>query len=262
MAADGPFIDRLLGATAWQDNVPLVSADTVFDGIAPRASGEPHRWQKNGGAGSVRGRSWDGSMRLFGARGYGSAIAEAMLALAGERYAFVDVEGFDEPGPARDRLGAVNPLHQVPALVLDDGSILTETAAIALYLSDRCAALAPAAGTPERSRFLRLLVWLVANIYPTFTYGDQPERWTPSAATELRQSTDRYRETLYLWLEGQVGEPFALGELSALDVYLAVLTAWRPGPDWFRMQVPRIAAIAERTRRLPPIAAVMTANGW
>lgn len=202
-------------------------------------------------------------MRLFGARGCGSAITEGMLALVGERYDFVDVDGFDKPGPARDRLGAVNVLHQVPALVLDDGTILTETAAITLYLSDRFVGLAPARGTPERNSFYRLLIWLVANVYPTFTYGDYPERWAPSAAGELDDATVRHREKLYLWLEEQVSEPFVLGTTAgALDVYLAVLAAWRPRLEWFQQNTPKIARIAERTRRLPPITGIMTLNGW
>lgn len=202
-------------------------------------------------------------MQLFGAKRCGSAIVEGMLALTGLRYEFVDVDGFDKPGPARDRLGAVNPLHQVPALVLDDGTVLTETAAMALYLSDLEPGLAPAVGTPGRARFYRLLTWLVANVYPTFTYGDHPERWVPSAPNELDDATARHRKRLYSWLEEQVSEPFVLGEdVCALDVYVAVLFAWRPRPDWFRRNTPRIARIAERTRHLPPIANVMKLNGW
>lgn len=202
-------------------------------------------------------------MRLFGAKGCGSAITEGMLALAGVGYEFVDVEGFTLPGPARDRLDAVNALHQVPALVLDDGTVLTETAAIALYLSDRAAGLAPALGTPDRNRFYRLLIWLVTNIYPTFTYGDYPTRWAPSAPDELDDATARHREQLYLWLEEQVGAPFVFGQdVGALDVYIAILVQWRPRPDWFRQNTPRITAIAERTRQLPAIAEVMTLNGW
>lgn len=60
-------------------------------------------------------------MKLYGVPAWGSAIVETMLALVGEPYDFVDVEGFDRPGAAQDRLAAVNPLRQVPTLVLDDG---------------------------------------------------------------------------------------------------------------------------------------------
>ncbi len=202
-------------------------------------------------------------MQLYGARGCGSAIVEAMLAVAGWPCEFVDVGGFERAGPARDRLARVNPLVQVPALVLDDGGILTETAAIALFLADRVPALAPPCGTPERTRFYRLLIWLVANVYPTFTYGDVPGRWVGSAPGELDASTGRHREQLYRWLDGELTEPFALGlKVSALDAYLAVMVAWRPGLPWFERNAPRIARIAGRTRALAPVAGIMRANGW
>jgi GST-like protein len=202
-------------------------------------------------------------MQLYGVRGYGSAITEAMLTLAGQDYAFIEVDGFDRPGPARDRLAAVNPLVQVPVLRLDDGLVLTETAAITLYLADRFPGLAPAAGTPERTRFYRLLIWLVANIYPTFTYGDYPDRWVPSAPAELVEATDRYRERLYGWLEEQVTGPFILGErLSALDIYIAILVAWRPGMQWFQTNTPRLAEVAALTRAIPQIREVTRRNGW
>ena len=74
--------------------------------------------------------------RLYGVRGWGSTLAEAALAWVGEPVEFIDVEGFDQPGPARDRLLAVNPLARVPTLVAPDGEILTESAAIVLRLAE------------------------------------------------------------------------------------------------------------------------------
>ena len=202
-------------------------------------------------------------MRLYGARGCGSAIVEAMLAVVSQPHEFVDVGGFERAGPARDALARISPLVQVPALVLEDGTVLTETAAIALHLADRHPGLAPPRDTPERTRFYRLLVWLVANVYPTFTYGDVPGRWVGTAPDELDASTGRHREGLYRWLDGELGEPFALGpDLSAIDIYLAVMVAWRPRRPWFERHAPRIARIAERTRALPPVAAVLRENGW
>lgn len=201
-------------------------------------------------------------MKLYGVRGWGSTIVEIMLALAGEPYDFVDVAGFDQPGDARERLLAVNPLAQVPTLVFDDGLILTESAAIALWLTTRHPELAPAVGTAEHTRFLRLLVWFVANVYPTWTYGDYPDRWTPGAPAELRDATDRHRERLYRWLEGEIAEPFAFGDrVSVLDAYLACIIDWRPRRDWFATHTPKLLAVAERTRALPPVESVIKASG-
>ena len=59
-----------------------------------------------------------------------------MLDWVGEPCDFVDVEGFDAPGPALDLLLTVNPLARVPTLILSDGQILIESAAIALHLAE------------------------------------------------------------------------------------------------------------------------------
>ncbi len=49
--------------------------------------------------------------------------------------------------------------------------------AFAFMVLDRRPDLAPPVGRAERQQFQRLLVWLVANVYPTFTFADYPERW-------------------------------------------------------------------------------------
>jgi glutathione S-transferase len=56
----------------------------------------------------------------------------------------------------------INPKGYVPALKLDDGSILTEGPAIVQYLADQRPAtkLAPAAGTMERYRLQEALVFV------------------------------------------------------------------------------------------------------
>ncbi|HCB1971369.1 TPA: glutathione S-transferase, partial [Klebsiella pneumoniae] len=143
---------------------------------------------------------------LYGLPGWGSTLAEIMLVAASTPFDFVAVEGFDAPGPNRNRILALNPLGQIPVLVLADGQVMTESAAIALHLAETHpgAGLAPAPGDPARARFLRLLVWIVANIYPTFTYGDYPERWAPRDAEALVAHTDAYRIRLWEWLEGEV----------------------------------------------------------
>lgn len=198
-------------------------------------------------------------MTLYGVPGWGSTIAEAMLDMAELPYDFVDVEGFDQPGPPRERLLAVNPLAQVPALVLPDGTVMTETAAIALHLADLApeAPLAPAPGAPERPRFLRWLVWMVANVYPTFTYGDYPERWSTDT-DGLVESTMALRKKLWLQFESEVGSPHVLGEqLSALDVYVAAMMHWRPRREWFVANTPRVVAAADAALAHPAIARTM-----
>ncbi len=121
-------------------------------------------------------------IKVYGVPGWGSTISELMLILADIPYQFVDVSGFDHEGTSRELLKTLNPLCQIPTLALENDEIMTETAAIALMVLDRRPDLAPPVGRAERQQFQRLLVWLVANVYPTFTFADYPERWAPGFA--------------------------------------------------------------------------------
>lgn len=199
--------------------------------------------------------------RLLGCPGCGSAIVECAFALAGIP---LEVEEVDyEPGsPTRERLLAVNPLGQVPALALPDGRVMTESLAIVHYLADLApgANLIPVAGHPARVEFLRWSTFLVAAIYPTFTYGDDPRKWVPDTqgAKTLRESTDRHRQALWLQVEAAARSPWFLGEtFSAIDLYLAAMTRWRPRREWFEASAPKLAAIAGRAGSLPALAPVL-----
>jgi GST-like protein len=200
-------------------------------------------------------------MELIGSLGCGSMIVEMALALLDLPCTITDLP-YLQNGSERDRLLALNPLGQVPTLVLDDGTVMTESAAILLYLDGRAPrfGLVPAAGEPGRPAFLNRLILLVAAIYPTFTYGDEPARWTLAgeAADALRQRTDAARERLFLAWEAAAGPgPYAAGEqITALDLYLLPMTHWRPGRDWFAAHAPRLLGFAEATARHEVIAPV------
>ncbi len=201
---------------------------------------------------------------LLGCKGCGNVIVEAAFALAGVPLEYEEVD-YAANSPARARLLKVNPLAQVPALILPDGTVLTESLAILHYLNDLepGADLIPPPGDPARKRFYRWAVFLIAAVYPTFTYGDEPEKWVHDAegARQLRESSNRHREAMWRLIEGEVGSPWFLGErMSALDLYLAVMTRWRPGVLWFHKHTPRITEIAKRAAALPAVAPVIQRN--
>jgi GST-like protein len=188
---------------------------------------------------------------VMGMKGCGSAIAEAVLTVAGIAYEREEHDYDSEAG--RAALLARNPLAQVPTLVAPDGGVMTETAAIALHVDEIAPkGLLPAAGDPLRREALRQLVFLVAAIYPTFTYGDNPAKW--GCGDELRRATDAQRERLWQHLEGVARGPWFLGE------YISVMSRWRPGRAWFAEHAPRLAAIAAAVDRDPRLAQVWSTN--
>ena len=201
-------------------------------------------------------------MELIGSLGCGSMIVELALALTGLPCRLTDLPYLSE-GPGRTRLLGLNPLGQVPTLVLDDGTVMTESAAILLYIDGLAPAsgLIPPVGAPGRAAFLNRLILLVAAIYPTFTYGDEPERWTvpgPPAAA-LRARTDAKREALLSAWEALAGPgPFAAGAaVSALDLYLLPMSYWRPRRVWFAAHVPRLLSFADAAAAHPALAPVL-----
>src|SRR5215469_8826901 len=190
--------------------------------------------------------------KLYGRPGWGSAIVEAQLAWYGLPFTFEPVGDLFKEPDARLKLEKVNPLAQVPTLVMPDGSLMSESAAITLLLADLTGmdSLVPGPGSPERAKFLRWLVFLVANIYPTFTYADDPARFVSvnTARDPFRAATDAYAQKLWRQVNGAAGAPWFLGErFSALDIYVDVMSRWRPKRGWFEIETPRLFAIARRT---------------
>ena len=201
---------------------------------------------------------------LLGCRGCGNVIVECAFALAGVEIDYEEVD-YAEASPTRPRLLQFNPLGQVPTLVLGDGTVMTESLAIVHYVDEYWpnAGLIPPPGDEARAAFYRWAVFIVAAVYPTFTYGDDPAKWVANeeGAKQLRESTNRHREALWRQVDAAAGSPWFLGERrSALDVYLAVMTHWRPGRKWFAANTPRIVAIAQRLAALGEIAPVLKKN--
>jgi GST-like protein len=148
--------------------------------------------------------------------------------------------------------------------VAPDGQVLTESAAIVLLLADRHpdSGLAPPPGHPDRDRFLVRLIWFVSAVYPTFTYRDYPERWAPSATDELVANVDAFRQDLWRQFEAELGDgPYVLGDApSALDLYVTIMSHWRPRRPWLADHCPRLHALALRAEALPALAPVMARN--
>jgi GST-like protein len=204
-------------------------------------------------------------MILHGRRGWGSAIVEAQLDAYGLPWRFVDAGDVLGDAAAKAALAPLNPTGQVPTLVLDNGTVMTESAAVTLWLAEHCASdmLVPAPADPLRPAFLRWLIFLVASIYPCFTFADLPERFVADegARKPYRQAVDAWMLDRWAMVEAAAQGPCFLGDqLSAIDIYLAVMTRWRPKRPWFAAHAPRLHAAALAAEADPRLAAALARN--
>jgi GST-like protein len=202
-------------------------------------------------------------MELHGCKGCGSTVVEALLELAGVSYARSIFDWDDRA--AWDRLRAINPLAQVPTLVLDDGTVLTESAGIALWIAERHpdAQLLPD-DPSERALVYRWMVSFATNVYGPVIVGDFPERWVDGEAAHASLKAHAMQRLKDAWLafEARIAPaPHLLGAgMTVLDVYVAMIARWRPGRAWLAEHCPKAIAAVETTERHPVVASVWARN--
>jgi GST-like protein len=176
---------------------------------------------------------------LYGCQGSGSAAVEAALELCGVRWELVKAASW-EPDAGFEALLRVNPLGLVPTLVLADGSVLTESAAILIHLGDAHPAsrlLPPAspersAGQRARAQELRGLVFIVAHCYAAIGIIDYPERWCmpcdePTTERIRAGTRARLHRSWEVFADTFAVRPYLCGdEPGALDLLAAVVSRW------------------------------------
>jgi glutathione S-transferase len=118
----------------------------------------------------------------------------------------------------------INPKGSVPALILDNGELLTEGPAIVQYIADQkpASGLAPECGTLPR---YRLQEWL------TFINGEIHKNFGPlfhGAAGDERKKTVETIEKKFAFVDKTLAcQPFLLGSnFTAADAYLFVMLTW------------------------------------
>ncbi len=195
--------------------------------------------------------------KLYWAPNTGAFAPEVLMELAGAPFekVSIDYDGKEQHGETYRRL---NPMGQIPLLILPDGTVMTESAAMVLHLVD-CfpdAGLAPAPGTPERAVFDRWLVFAAVNLYTADLRYYYCDRYStdPAAAPGVKAAAARDLDRQFAIVEEALGDStFLQGErFSAADLYVMMLV------DWYRpaQSRPVLARLRERLLEEPVIRAV------
>jgi GST-like protein len=194
---------------------------------------------------------------LYGAKGSGAAAVEAALRLAGQPFKWVEAASW-QPTPALERLKAVNPLAQVPTLELEDGTIMTESAAILIWLGQRY----PHSGLLPRepAQAIRGLVYIAANCYAAIGIIDFPARFCAdcdeATAKRIQDGTRaRLHEYWRIFADTFPAQPFLTGaQLGALDLLAAVVSRWSGARAHLATERPAFHALMQRVEADPRLA--------
>ena len=197
---------------------------------------------------------------LFGHKGSGSAAVESALEIAGQPYRLVDAASWESSSDV-EQLARVNPLKQIPALVLPDGTVLTESAAILIHLglAHPDSGLLPAEAS-RRAVAMRGLVYIAANCYCAISILDYPERWLvdPSEPAKDNLKAGTRQRLNHHW--DLFANTFALSgaQPGGLELLAAVVSKWSGARKHLQQSRPALAAVlaaVEAHDRVRPVFA-------
>lgn len=141
---------------------------------------------------------------------------------------------------------AINPRGYVPALELDDGTVLTEVAALVQYLADLKpdAGLAPKAGTLERVRLQSWLTFVSSELHKQFS----PWLWHADTAESTVRAIKERIATRFAELDRKLAaQPYLMGDrFSVADAYAFAIVSWAPMMKMDLGAYPALAAYLAR----------------
>jgi glutathione S-transferase len=154
----------------------------------------------------------------------------------------------------------VNGKGYVPALALDDGTLLTEGPAIVQYLADQApeSGLAPANGTLERYRVQEWLNFLTSEVHKSFSPLFNPaagEGWKAAARDNLARR--------FQWIERQLASKEYLtgARFGVADAYLFTLLNWCQWTGLDLSRWPALEGYHARVSARPKVQEALRAEG-
>jgi glutathione S-transferase len=154
----------------------------------------------------------------------------------------------------------INPRGYVPALVLDNGEILTEGPAIVQYLADQKpeSGLAPKGGSFERYRLQEWLNFLTSEIHKQFS-----PLFKPNTPEDYKPIVKQNLATRFDWLDQQLADKdYLMGkQFSVADAYLFVLLNWTRFQGIDLAKWPNLAAFQKRVGARPRVQEALQAEG-
>ncbi len=162
---------------------------------------------------------------------------------------------------------AINPQGKIPALITDNGAILTEAAAISLHIADRHpeAKLMPALGSLARAEAYMWLIHLTNTLQPAMLRYYYTDRVSADPAHAEAIKAAAAEEILRLWARidahlAKAGPYLAGGVFTAADAFGFMLSKWQECCPGLYARFPGIAKFAETVGARPAISRILALN--
>jgi glutathione S-transferase len=193
-------------------------------------------------------------MNLFYHPGACSLAAHIALIEARMPYELVSITREKRTSDGRDFL-KINPKGFIPALELDDGTVLSETFAILVYVAHQAGTLLPESGL-IRWRALEATSFMTTEIHSNF----KPFFYADATSAEKERARAKLLKHFAL-LDEQLGEnSFLLGEqMTMADPYLFVMLLWAANKGLEVSE--RLSGYAARMKRVPSFAKALAEEG-
>jgi glutathione S-transferase len=154
----------------------------------------------------------------------------------------------------------INPKGSVPALVLDDGTVLTEAAVIIQFLADLAPSsdLLPSIVSNERYASLEWLNFIATELHKGF--GPLWRSDTPAAMRTVVKDT---LATKFSYLDRHLaGRPYLLGDrFTAPDAYAFTVLSWAQFMKIDLGRWPNVTDYLERISARPQVREALVAEG-
>jgi len=205
--------------------------------------------------------------KLYYSPGAASVAPQAVLEEAGVSYQLelVDTAQGQHQTAAYLKL---NPTGKVPALGLDSGDTISESAGLCIYLADRHpqAGLAPTINDPKRGAFLQWLMYLTNTLQPADLRYYYAERYTANVSEAAGVKQQAMAEVAACWtrIDMHLAEhgPYLLGDrFSAADIFCWMLSTWQDCCPNLYVRYPHVKKLADLVAGRPAIQRVQQANG-
>jgi glutathione S-transferase len=199
-------------------------------------------------------------MKLYYTPGVCSLSPHIMLEEAGLKFNLVKTDIRAKTTDGGGDYKKTNPLGYVPALELDDGTILTEGPAIVQYIADKAPEkkLAPANGTLDRYKMQSWLNFLSSELHKGFSPLFNPAMPEDAAKIFRERLTTRlsHLETHFAKNQFLMGNQF-----TAPDAYCFTVLRWTVPTKIDLAPYPHVQAYMKRIGDRPAVKKAMTAEG-